>query len=299
MLVPYHPPLTTTVQCPSTMSGISQITKHPQYYIRDGNVTFLAEGTSFRVHKSFFERESAFFRTLFTASEGEELGDGSDAKPYKLDGVKSEEFAQFLWVWYNPKYTYSRQGKNAWLIILHLASRWQFPEVRKLAIRQLEALQLQPVEKIATYKEYKVDNDLLLPSYMALCRSPTLPSPSDGETLTMETVLKIAHAREQSLLSAAADGCASPTSASASDEVLASILADLFGLTPQSNGRTVGLEGQTLNGSDTPSNTTKVITVQQPDPSKRGTPGGQGSQRTQTNGEHTTPATKTSKKKNP
>jgi hypothetical protein len=149
------------------------------------------------------------------------------------------------------KYTYSRQGKNAWLTILQLANRWGFPEVRQLAIRQLEDLQLQPVEKISTYKKYNVDNELLLPSYMALCRSPTLPSPSDGQVLTMETVLKLADARERSLLSAAASGCASPTSASASDEVLGSIVADLFGLTPRSNGATVGTGGQAVNGPDT------------------------------------------------
>ncbi|KAF9228491.1 hypothetical protein BS17DRAFT_805941 [Gyrodon lividus] len=272
------------------MSGVSQITRHPQYYIRDGNVTFLAEGTSFRVHKSFFERESAFFRTLFTASEGEELGDGSDAKPYKLDGVKSEEFAQFLWVWYNPKYTYSQQGKNAWLVILRLASRWEFPEVRQLAIRQLEDLPLLPVEKIVTYREHNVDTHLLLPSYMALCKSTTPLSLSDARLLTMETVIKLIEARERALLHAAASGHESPTSADAPDEVMHSIITELFVLTPQSNGTTVGLGGQASNGPDTrTSSATAATTLQQLELVGRGnSSSGQGSQNTQTNGEHTT-----------
>ncbi|KIL00859.1 hypothetical protein PAXRUDRAFT_29486 [Paxillus rubicundulus Ve08.2h10] len=245
--------------------GVNQMVKHPQYYIRDGNITFLAEGVLFRVHKFFFERESEFFRTSLAPSGEKKDDEASDTNPYKLD-VKSEEFAQFLWVWYNPKYTYSRQGKNAWLTVLRLANRWSFPEVRQLAIRQLEDLQMQPVEKIDTYKKYNVDNDLLLPSYMALCRSPTLPSPSDGEVLTMETVLKLANARERSLLSAAASGCVSPTSASASDEVLERIVADLFGLTPRSNDTAVGTGGQAVNGP----NTTSTITVREPEPNKRG-----------------------------
>jgi len=263
--------------------------RHPQYYIRDGNITFLAEGVLFRVHKYFFERESESFRTSFAPSGEIKDDEASDTNPYKLD-VKSEDFAQFLWVWYNPKYTYSRQGKNAWLTILQLANRWGFPEVRQLAIRQLEDLQLQPVEKIATYKKYNVDNELLLPSYMALCRSPTLPSPSDGQVLTMETVLKLADARERSLLSAAASGCASPTSASASDEVLGSIVADLFGLTPRSNGATVGTGGQAVNGPDT------TITLQEPEPGRRGN-SSNGTQNTRTSGAGE-PSTFTSNKTN-
>ncbi|KAF8841713.1 hypothetical protein BDN67DRAFT_966792 [Paxillus ammoniavirescens] len=269
-----------------SLDGVSQMVRHPQYYIRDGDITFLAEGILFRVHRYFFERESESFRNSFAPSSENKDDEVSDTNPYKLD-VKSEDFAQFLWVWYNPKYTYSRQGKKAWLTILHLANRWGFPEVRQLAIRQLEDLQLHPVEKIATYKKYNVDNDLLLPSYMALCRSPTLPSPSDGEVLTMETVLKLADARERSLLSAAASGCASPTSASASDEVLGGIVADLFGLTPRSNGNTtVGTGGQAVNGSDTASET---ITLQQPEPGRRSN-SSNGAQHTRANGagEHTT-----------
>ncbi|KAF9228507.1 hypothetical protein BS17DRAFT_877718 [Gyrodon lividus] len=256
-------------------AGVSQIMKHDEYYLKDGNITFLAEGTLFRVHKSFFERESEFFRTLFAPSS-KDSDEGSDVKPYTLD-VQSIDFAQFLWVWYNQDYTYSRD-KKAWLVTLRLATRWDFPKIRMLAIRQLEELKLQPVEKIAMYKEYKVDNDLLLPSYMALCRSPTLPSPSDGELLTMETVLKLANARERALLDAAASGCESPTSASASDEVLGSIIAELFGLTPQSNGgTTVGMRGQA-------SSTSKVPTLQKPEPTRKG------SQNTRTNGEQTTSA---------
>ncbi|KIJ21065.1 hypothetical protein PAXINDRAFT_165856 [Paxillus involutus ATCC 200175] len=201
--------------------SIDQIVKHEQYYVDDGNVTFLVERTLFRVHKSFFERESEFFKTYFAHSREDEPGsDGSEAKPYKLN-VGSEDFAEFVSVWYNQDYTSSR-SKDAWLVILQLATRWEFPQVRKLAISKLEALRLPAVEKIALYKEHGIDHKLLIPSYIDLCRSPTLPSPADGDLLSMETIINLLNARERER--------ESPTT---SDEALGSMIEETFGLTSQ------------------------------------------------------------------
>lgn len=58
------------------------------------------ENTIFRLHRHFFERESKYFRDLMNPSaEGE---DGSLDSPYIIHDVKIDEFAQFIWVWYNP-----------------------------------------------------------------------------------------------------------------------------------------------------------------------------------------------------
>lgn len=213
--------------------GVQSIEKHPQYYLRDGNVTFLAEGLLFRVHRHFFERESEFFFNYFTSSEE---GDGTDKKPYVLK-VKSDHFAKFLWVWYNPRYTYSNQPKDTWLVILTLATRWGFESMRELAVRQLERIALGPIDKIALYKEHKIDGRLLIPSYIELCKSPTLPSFNDGERLTMETVLRLAAARERALLRALERGVVTPTSADVEDSELESIVSDVFELgAPLSGG---------------------------------------------------------------
>jgi len=257
-----------TSQC---SHGVGQLQKHPEYYIRDGSATFVVERTLFRVHRFFLERESEFFRSFFSAGgDSEDPKDGSDEKPFTLD-VKSDDFARFCWVWYHRDYSYSC-GQQDWLVILSLATRWQFPEIRKLAIRELEKFTLHPVDKIALYKEYKIDDDLLFPSYVSLCRSPTLPSPSEGNLLTMETVLKLVHARERALRAAAASGCESPTSAGAPDDAIHSIITETFNLTPHPNGTTAGLGGQALNGSHASMTADKeVITLQQP-----GVPAGRG-----------------------
>ncbi|KAG6329491.1 hypothetical protein ID866_9596 [Astraeus odoratus] len=208
--------------------GVGDIVRNADYYFRDGSVTFLVERQLFRVHRYFFERESAFFERFFARSED---NDGTDKKPYVLE-VKSDDFAKFLWVWYNPRYTYSNQPKETWLTIMTLAAQWGFESMRNLAISQLECISLDPVDKIALYKEHKVDGRLLIPSYIELCRSPTLPSPAEGERLKMETVLRLAAARERALMRAVERGCITPTSADVEDDELESIISDVFELDP-------------------------------------------------------------------
>ena len=56
--------------------------------------------TLFRVHRSFFERESEFFRVLFASAVEDDPQSGTDARPFTLD-VTAGEFEQLLWVWYD------------------------------------------------------------------------------------------------------------------------------------------------------------------------------------------------------
>ncbi|KAH7883267.1 hypothetical protein F5I97DRAFT_1903722 [Phlebopus sp. FC_14] len=237
---------------PTTGNGVSQVSRHPEFYIRDGNVAFLAEKILFRVHRFFFERESEFFQTRFLESEANDAAprDDIDNHPYILDDVKSDDFAKLLWVWYNPRYTYSRQPKETWLVVVQLANRWGFGEMRNLAIRQLEKIKIEPVEKITLYRENKIDHSLLIPSYVALCQSPTLPTSAEGERLEMDTVLKIATARERAQRSAAESGCRSPTSASADVGALESIISELFELGIKNDD-----SAKTVNGSSNGANT--------------------------------------------
>lgn len=62
------------------------------------------ENHLYRIHSYFFERESLFFRQKVSSSnnnDGEERG-STDHNAYTLEDVKSEDFARFLWVFYNP-----------------------------------------------------------------------------------------------------------------------------------------------------------------------------------------------------
>lgn len=100
---------------------------HKDYYIQGGNLYFLvcpiahdistpsfltntktsakAEKTLFRVHSYFFVRESKHWEEVLVYPEGEPRK-GQDVKnPFVLE-EEPEDFAQFLWVFYN-KYVFS------------------------------------------------------------------------------------------------------------------------------------------------------------------------------------------------
>lgn len=164
-------------------------------------------------------------------------------------------------------YSYSGKGKEHWLTILKLATEWEFQEIRNLATRQLERLHIDAVEKIAIYKEYKIKPELLLPSYMALCKKDKLPSPEEGKVLSMETVLKIACAREEMVLSALHSGLGCKSPSDAPDDVTKTIIAKLFELTLHLDDQPVGVgvEGQpTSNGLGKTLVDPEVITVKTP-----------------------------------
>ncbi|KIJ65999.1 hypothetical protein HYDPIDRAFT_39147, partial [Hydnomerulius pinastri MD-312] len=95
--------------------GVSRVVHHKDYYLRGGDMTVLVENHLYRIHSYFFERESLFFRQKVTGSndDGEERG-STDHNAYTLEDVKSEDFARFLWVFYNPKYSLYEAPLETW-----------------------------------------------------------------------------------------------------------------------------------------------------------------------------------------
>jgi hypothetical protein len=244
---------------PST--GFSQIINHPQYFIPSGDTQFLAQNVLFKVHRYFFEREPSSFREIFSDSDG-------NTKPYTLD-VKPEDFAHFLWVFYDEDFEYENQPLERWLVILRLATRWGFRKVRKLVVRQLEKLDLQPIDKIKIYSDFRIDAQLLIPSYSTLAKSPTLPPLSEAAKLDIGTILKLTMVRERALQKAAEDGCRSPTSASAGDEDVKRFICEIFDLPIMTNASTTDPSQPAAGGSaDGVHDTTgsSVPTLQNPAP---------------------------------
>ena len=79
-----------------------------------------------------------------------------------------------------------------WEIILKLAHRWTFPEVKDLAVRELEKLICPDLDRIATYQANAVDRKLLIPYYARLCEREEPLTLPEGMKLGMETTLIIA-----------------------------------------------------------------------------------------------------------
>lgn len=250
-----------------TPSGFSQIIHHPQYFIPTGDTQFLAQNVLFKVHRYFFEREPSSFREIFSDNEG-------NTKPYTLD-VKPEDFAHFLWVFYDEDFEYENQPLERWLVILRLATRWGFRKVRKLVVRQLEKLGLEPIDKIKIYSDFRIDAQLLIPSYSTLAKSPTLPPLSEATKLDIETILKLTMVRERALQKAAEDGCRSPTSASAGDEDVKRFICEIFDISNATRASTTeplrGAAGSHVDGVNG-TREDSVPTLQNPAPGGRKKP---------------------------
>jgi len=117
---------------------------------------------------------------------------------------------------------------------LKLANRWTFPEVKNLAVRELEKLEFPDLDRIAIYQAYAVDRRLLVPCYARLCEREEPLTLPEGMKLGMETTLMIARAREVSRGSVSPTGARSPTSAHVHGNELHAIVCDLFAIEPQS-----------------------------------------------------------------
>jgi hypothetical protein len=239
----------------SSEHGLARVIHHKDYYIRGGDMTVLVENHLYRIHSHFFERESLFFRQKFQSAEGEERG-SSDNNAYTLDDVKSEDFARFLWVFYNPKYSLYEAPLETWLSILHLANRWSFCNVKELTVRELEKIPIEPVDKIAIYHEYSINKLFLIPAYIAVCKRDKPLTFAEGMQLGMETVLRVADARERARQRAAESGIRSPTFDDFEDSEMESMVKEVFGITsrptspiPQTSSSSTYTNGSTYTGS--------------------------------------------------
>ncbi|KAK0459131.1 uncharacterized protein EV420DRAFT_1538481 [Desarmillaria tabescens] len=190
---------------------LGRLRNHEQYYLNGGDVYFLVDEYVFRVHRIFFERESPRFQQMFDhpAPPGERPAGSSAGTAFKLDDVNAEDFSKFLWVFYNPKYSIYDASVDGWHAILRLASLWGFPEVKALAIRELERKPMGLVDRIVLYQAYNVDLDILTPLYAKLCSRDEPLTKTESQKLGVETIVLIFQARER-LRSSSRDGVKSP-----------------------------------------------------------------------------------------
>ncbi|KAL0955732.1 hypothetical protein HGRIS_001949 [Hohenbuehelia grisea] len=219
----------------SPKSEFRSLCRHEKYYLNGGDLHFVVEHVTFRVHRYFFERESPFFRGKLAApaSPGASLQGTEDSNAIVLSDVKAADFAMFLWVFYNPVYSLYDATVEEWCSILHLAADWEFNEVKNLCVRELEKLAMPDVDRVVIYHKYHVDRNLLIPRYAALCaREEPLTLP-EGMKLGMETTLMISRARECARALPRPDsGARSPTRAEVEPVVMTDIIKDVFNIEP-------------------------------------------------------------------
>lgn len=232
--------------------GVSRVVHHKDYYLRGGDMTILVENHLYRIHSYFFERESLFFRQKLLAGpseDGEDHG-SNDSNHYTLDDVKSEDFARFLWVFYNPKYSLYEAHLDVWLSILRLATRWGFNNVKELTVRELEKLDIECVDKISIYHEHNISKLYLIPSYVTIVKRDKPLTFTEGVKLGMETVLRVADARERARQRASESGVRTPSFDDFEDSDVEILVREVFGLGSRPTSPTPTGASTIPNGSD-------------------------------------------------
>ncbi|TFK50195.1 hypothetical protein OE88DRAFT_332780 [Heliocybe sulcata] len=191
-------PLTPKDEGPEPPTGsplaVSIATEHDRYFFADGTVTFMVEETLFRVHRFFFERDSALFRDQLFMHPQEHLGQ----PVVELKDCTVLDFERFLGVLYpNDFDQHMATTLEEWTSILALATRWSFESIRRLAVGKVFPL-ASPIDKVVLGHKYEIA-DWLGGAYVDICVRQDPVSDDEAEQLGAKEVARISRVRERIL----------------------------------------------------------------------------------------------------
>ncbi|KZP11865.1 hypothetical protein FIBSPDRAFT_870886 [Athelia psychrophila] len=199
--------------------------RHPQYYFEDGNVVFRIEDTLYNVHRYFFARDSTHFRAI--------LRDTDTSHPYVMSDVSCVDFDEFLAILYPTNFRQPTKKTTAqWTSILHLAAKWDFENIKLLAIDSLAANAI-PIDKIVLGRRYGI-TEWLVGAYEAVCTRADPLTVEEGMKLGVEDVVRISAARQ----------VYGTSKARHESKYLAGDLGEIFRLEQPSRGRPTSTDGK-------------------------------------------------------
>ncbi|KAL0579624.1 hypothetical protein V5O48_002396 [Marasmius crinis-equi] len=204
--------------------------KSERYFLNGGDVFFLVGDCNFRVHSFFFIRESPTFQPFLLSHLNKGKGN-SISTAIKLHKATPEEFERFLWVFYNEKWGIYDAPVETWESVLKLSHIWCFPEVKALAVRELQQLEFPAVDRAAMYQDHGVDEELIFPLIMELCRREDNLTFDEAQKLGMATAVCIYQGREL-LRSAPGSGGKSPLPKGLDDQEAQAKLKELLTNSP-------------------------------------------------------------------
>ncbi|KAF8161498.1 hypothetical protein B0H34DRAFT_381923 [Crassisporium funariophilum] len=180
-------------------ANLKHLQKHHEYYIKGGDLHIVVEHTRFRIHSYFFERESQRFKEIIAAPASIDHArfPDADGPVILLKDVTAPDFSRFLWVFYNRNYSVYKATLPEWTAILKIACEYQFPEVKHLAMRELQQIEIPIAQRIFLYQSYDAEPMYLVPLYVKLCMRDEGPTDEETEKMGMKTSLIIFRARER------------------------------------------------------------------------------------------------------
>ncbi|KAG7091189.1 hypothetical protein E1B28_010240 [Marasmius oreades] len=219
-----------------------RLEKSEKYMITGGDLHLTAGNTLYRVHRYFFERESPKFKEILgkPTSPGQPKPGSTPTSAILLE-VTSEELDKFLWVFYNPTFSWDAPVED-WASILYLASLWRFPHVKAHALRELEQMTMPLIDKIALFQKCSLDEEYLVPLYGALCARDAPLSIAESEKLGVQTAVIVFQARE-ALRAHSSERGKSPLPEEVEDDEIVDTIRDILKGVPHSNRKSISLSG--------------------------------------------------------
>ncbi|KAF6761105.1 hypothetical protein DFP72DRAFT_31770 [Ephemerocybe angulata] len=167
------------------------------------NVSFLAGGILFRVPRHPFIQGSPHFAKELGASAnpGFDSGEldceweriqGSAESIVTLEDVGAEDFRTFLKVIFpiHSKSISLHLTKEEWIAVLRLSTRWEFVDIRKLAIQQLDPELSDPIELISVGRLTYVVR-WVLAGFAALVERPEIISEAESEEIGPRSAIRL------------------------------------------------------------------------------------------------------------
>ncbi|KAJ3559851.1 hypothetical protein NP233_g11160 [Leucocoprinus birnbaumii] len=185
---------------------LNQLPQKGPYHIRGGDLYIQVEQFLFRVHSYFFLRESNFWRneldgpvTANNHRDDAPLKIGNNAATrYILKDVKAADFTKLLGVFYNRNYgDFSKAKGGDWIAILRLAGKWDFHEIKELAVEHLKKHTMELSHRVRLYEENQVDGKHLFPLYVQLSSREEVFGLEEARVLGIETFVLVQQARER------------------------------------------------------------------------------------------------------
>ncbi|KAI9465232.1 hypothetical protein BJY52DRAFT_1113933 [Lactarius psammicola] len=166
--------------------------RHDAYFFKDGNVTFLIDGTLYCVHRYFFSRDSVYFSTRFA-----QLGIRDyEALPtiISIGDIERKDFEALLSILYPVNFGAHELIYEQWKSVLHLSTRWGFASLRKLALKSINPPTSH--DQFVLARTYSIDH-WVLPALTALCERKSPLSLDEAQQMSMEDVILVATVREE------------------------------------------------------------------------------------------------------
>ncbi|KAH9174999.1 hypothetical protein EDB89DRAFT_1815788, partial [Lactarius sanguifluus] len=165
--------------------------RHDAYFFKDGNVTFLVDGTLYCVHRYFFSRDSVYFSTRFSQFDIQD----HEALPtiIPIDDLERKDFEALLSVLYPANFGAYELTYEQWKSVLHLSTHWGFTSLREFALKSITPT---PHDQLVLARTYSIDH-WVLPALTALCERSLPLSLDEAWQMSMGDVILVARVREE------------------------------------------------------------------------------------------------------